>query len=54
MPQIVKRNADTYLVRTDEMGYWIVTRINGTPTRLFAGMEADKGMSAFKWYSERN
>jgi hypothetical protein len=51
MLNVVKRTADTYLVRTDEMGYWIVTRINGTPTRLFVGTDADKGMSAFRWYA---
>ncbi len=54
MPNVVKRTADTYLVRTDEMGYWIITRINGKATRLFVGMDADKGMSAFRWYADQH
>ena len=50
MKGIVKRNANAALVDTGDMGYWVITRINGKLHRLFAGGTIDKAMNVYNWY----
>ena len=50
MKGIVKRNANAVLVDTGDMGYWVITRINGKLHRLFAGGTIDKAMNVYNWY----
>ena len=50
MKGLVKRNANAALVNRGEMGFWVITRINGTLHRLFAGGTIEKAMNVYNWY----
>lgn len=49
---IVRKNAHACLANCGEMGYWVIAKINGKRTRLFAGGTLEKGLRVFNWYSE--
>ncbi len=51
MAYIVKKNSRACLVNFGEMGFWVLTKINNTRTRLFAGGTLDKGLRVFNWYA---